>query len=377
MVCKNLTLIVCCVAACGDFRHGMAQPLAPRVRVTGPGTRAHILDRDHTLPPVTAHAVPSAAPAERRSIPPIDELEAARSLVREACDELYRDNPGRPRFVVEQLWTYADQTSDSARCYALLQEAERIATGSADVDLVVANAVRRARTFDVDAYATLIESLRQLPVERGTIPELFGFFMAISRDALADEEFAASREAQHQALKAAQKLARVEKEEAHKLRKRAGGLARPPAAKGTGLIDEADSHLTMIESRHKAFELYQSGRDVIGRSPDDGEANWNVGFYMCHFRSDWEHGLPFLAKGNRKGVRDISHQELSAGQGTLPGANMKIADSWWKLEADAALTREERQLAKSRAKMLYREVMPHLVDPLDRSLVERRLADAE
>jgi len=161
------------------------------------------------------------------------------------------------------------------------------------------------------------------------------------------------------------------------LRKRSRGLARPPVSKGAGLIDQAQRLLEAIELQEKAFEQYQAGREFIGQAPNDGEANWNIGFYLCHFRRDWEEGLPFLAKGGRTGVRDTSRQELDAGQSPLPDEKKTIADMWWKLEADASLTIQERELAKSRATILYREVMPQLTDPLDRAIVARRLADAE
>jgi hypothetical protein len=67
--------------------------------------------------------------------------------------------------------------------------------------------------------------------------------------------------------------------------------------------------------------------EKLKTAPSDEAANLALGSYYCLRLRRWETGLPFLARGSDKKMRDLAAVELA---GINDGEKaLQTADAWW------------------------------------------------
>jgi hypothetical protein len=62
-----------------------------------------------------------------------------------------------------------------------------------------------------------------------------------------------------------------------------------------------------IQADSKRIERY---RKVLEKMPEDPEASLQVGRHLCFVKSDWDGGLPLLARGKDKALAELAQHEL-------------------------------------------------------------------
>lgn len=133
--------------------------------------------------------------------------------------------------------------------------------------------------------------------------------------------------------------------------------------------------LTTIASGTRDPELSRAigGMRRLLDTPDDPAANLLAGKYLCFTKSDWEKGLPLLAKGADTGLRALAVRELlQPDEGT---AQMAMADSWWDM-AEKETAKQQKGAMQGRAKLWYEKALPSLTG-LTKTKVEKRISVAD
>ncbi len=107
--------------------------------------------------------------------------------------------------------------------------------------------------------------------------------------------------------------------------------------------------------------------------PREPAANLTAGRYQCFVKGDWAWGVPMLALGSDKALKDAALMELREANSAEQQA--AIGDAWW----DAAETRqgEERNMLRLRAGFWYRQAEPKLAGGLAGLKIKQRLAEVE
>ncbi len=83
--------------------------------------------------------------------------------------------------------------------------------------------------------------------------------------------------------------------------------------------------------KHTEFEAV---RAVLADKPDDPEANFAAGEYLCFVKGDWEMGLPYLAKGTNAELKALAEREIALPP-TKTARKIELADDWWDLAQTA------------------------------------------
>ena len=85
-----------------------------------------------------------------------------------------------------------------------------------------------------------------------------------------------------------------------------------------------------VQADARRIEKY---RKILEKTPDDPEANFQVGRHLCLVRVDWDQGLPLLSKGKDKALAEMAQYELgslelpSGKDSPLTGATVDFGDA--------------------------------------------------
>ena len=99
---------------------------------------------------------------------------------------------------------------------------------------------------------------------------------------------------------------------------------------------EIDSLAGRAKLLDRKFKQIQDDLKVLDSDASNEKANGNVGEFYCLQKSDFEKGLPYLAKGPAGAIRDLANEELSLKNAT-PRERLGIANRWWDLGEDKKL----------------------------------------
>ena len=96
-----------------------------------------------------------------------------------------------------------------------------------------------------------------------------------------------------------------------------------------------------------------------------------VGGWYCFHQGDWDEGLKFLAKGSDAAMKSLAAAELASKPGN---AEERVArgDAWWNLAEKAG--GKPKSAMRQHAGQWYQEALPDLPPGLEKSKVEKRLA---
>jgi hypothetical protein len=304
---------------------------------------------DAPTPPTTeSPALP--ATAQRKPLPPEEELDAAKQRLKAAfgSDVAKAVKPAEKLALAKQLLEAAkDEKSDSVK-YVVLQAARRLAIGGNNADLALSLAADLAREFEIENVALLSE----------TIADLAKADLATSeQEKLADVALKGAREAlEDEQGEAADSLSLV----ALTMANRAKDPARRKAAKA--MRDEA---LRFKE----ALSEYQAAKELLAVDENDAKSNLVVGKFLCFERQDWIRGREHLAKSGDEKLAQAAKLENAA---SSAGEMLAAADAWFELRSSLA-GREKHPLERHAAD-LY-ELAAKDLSGLDKSKADNRLEE--
>jgi hypothetical protein len=107
-------------------------------------------------------------------------------------------------------------------------------------------------------------------------------------------------------------------------------------------------------------------------STDDPQANLEVGRYYCLVKSEWQKGLPLLARCSDERLCELARQEMATP--TAPSDQLQLADGWWTLAEEKQAHARAFHL---RAVYWYLQAMQGLAHGLHRVKAEMRVKEAE
>jgi tetratricopeptide (TPR) repeat protein len=121
----------------------------------------------------------------------------------------------------------------------------------------------------------------------------------------------------------------------------------------------------------REYEPARAALEVLLQKPNDAEANYKLGRFLCFFKGNWEEGLPCLVKGSDAKLRFLAGREVTKPTSSI--AQRELGDDWWDLaEKNTGLARKHLLL---HVKYWYEQCISQLPVGLERTRVERRLRE--
>ena len=146
-------------------------------------------------------------------------------------------------------------------------------------------------------------------------------------------------------------------------------LAERPG--GTNFRKEAHDRQTRLRQLGERHRLFQQAQATIESSPDDAGAHLEIGCWYRFAKSDWDRGLPHLAKGNDPRLLTLSSLELAPRSGDANDL-AKLADAWWDLAEESG--GEHHDAMMLRAGFWYKAAEAAGLVSLTRIKAKKRLA---
>jgi hypothetical protein len=128
-----------------------------------------------------------------------------------------------------------------------------------------------------------------------------------------------------------------------------------------------------IESLKRAHVSLPAALKTLHDSPDDAEANYTVGVYLCLVKFQWIDGAKHLMKGSNLRLKVLATEDQAPPVG--PAGMAELANEYWVLsEQETGLFKRGLQL---RAIYWYSRALPDLSPGLTKVQAERRSAEAD
>lgn len=283
---------------------------------------------------------------ESARLPPPDV--AAQQAMSKTVSEAYKADydaartPGQKIALAKKLMSEAASTKDETGRFVMIRIGRNMAVQQGDLETAFQAIESLAARYEIDELqyklnAVTDASLKTAPAKTGALGPI---------TSLIDEALAADRH--DMSLTAANK---------------ARDLARD--ARNSAEVKRFASRIKEIEQAQQALKQVQGPLETLRTLPEDPEANYAVGWYLCIQKANWQEGLPKLAKGSNDAVKQLAAEEL----GEKPDP-LKLADAWW------ALAQSQEPIAKERlqnhAAQWYRLAVKS-ASGLEKAKIEMRL----
>jgi hypothetical protein len=219
--------------------------------------------------------------------------------------------------------------------FVMLQMAAEMAAAAGDVERASFAVGLMDERFQIDAVSmrlNLVEQAAKAPSSPEEKQQAMSAALPLLNAALQANRFAEVDKVLVQVQTAVKRLKDKHlNDQLAELRKQAGTLAR--------------DH----EKAKAAFAELQT-------TPDDPQANLIVGSFWCFAKSDWDKGLPFLAKGADQSLAGVASSEIK--HPTAAAERAGLADAWYKAARNAKDYAKEAMLR--RAAYWYEDAIPEL-----------------
>ena len=241
-----------------------------------------------------------------------------------------------------------DTSDNSARQYAMLDQARELAIKAGDVTNAMVAVGKMTKTFKVDEpleFKTLGDLNRYVRASSGQ-REYLQAIVEFVRRTVQEDRFA----------------------EALQLIERADSVARKCCGKGwQKRVAAARRELETIAEERKSLEEQFAW---LQENPEDRQSNLAVGQFWCFFVRDWEHGLPHLVKGSDKRIAELAEADLAVGEDTGAAELADLADRWWEL-AEKTKVDTVASTCRLQAAHWYAKAEPSLAGPRKLEAVKR------
>lgn len=109
-------------------------------------------------------------------------------------------------------------------------------------------------------------------------------------------------------------------------------------------------------------------KTALEAAPEDPEANFGWGSFLCLVKADWESGLPFLSKGGERKAAEAARKDLACDPKD-PAAAAACGDAWWALAKGEKGARQRSVYA--RGARWYRLALPGCGKDLAKAILPR------
>jgi formylglycine-generating enzyme required for sulfatase activity len=333
----------------------------------------------------SAPAAGVATPDSRLACPPDAKVDKDVKLIRAAYEAAYDQakDTGEPDSLIQQLVGLSNETPDPAKKYALLLEAEAVATQYENYATALDLLAKRAEKFQIDGLKLKGQLLKRLAGPKVAADlVLFDQATDTAEHAMQTERFDVAAETASLALSVARAVDREQKVEARKRGRpvgKAGKAEAGPTPVGPGLVKKAAALQSQVTAAQKLFAEYGEALADIKSQPDDAAANSVVAQYLCFVRGDWQRGLPALAKSDIDRLKKVAADEISilTAENRDPKRVFELAGAWWAASDSKDLTDDQQAAVKDHAAGFYAEVAENLSDVLEKKLAQSRLRGLE
>ena len=242
-----------------------------------------------------------------------------------------------------------DTSDDPAARFVLLREARELAAGAADAATASRAIVSLGKFYTIQPLPMVYPALLTAQ-QNATSPDAL---VAISHVALQWVETAILADD-------------------YPIASRLTGLASLCAekAKNLNLVELARGKAREVQDTYLESEGLKKARDRLSQWPDDGDANLQIGRFLCVVKSDFDAGLPMLAKGSDMKLRALAKDDLALSADPLKA--LSLGNAWW--EYSLGQSPLNRKHVQARAAIFYRRALP-MLSGLNRSAAEKRLAE--
>jgi hypothetical protein len=144
-------------------------------------------------------------------------------------------------------------------------------------------------------------------------------------------------------------------------------------ARRTGDMDRmktAAGLRSRLDTARKEYSKIAAQLHILLRSPEDSQANQDVGKYLCLVKGQWDSGLAHLVKGSDGPLKQAAILELE-----LPAtgdAQTTVGNIYWTLSEGREFEPHKAAL-RDRAAFWYRQALPLQPDGLQKALIQERL----
>ena len=230
-----------------------------------------------------------------------------------------------------------DTHDNSARQYAMLDQARELAIKAGDVTIALAAVGKMTKTFEVGKpleFETL-DDLNRYVRSSSDQREYLHAIVEFTRRAVQEDRFA----------------------EALQVLGRADSVARKCCGKGwRKRFAVACQELQAIAEERKGLEKQAVS---LQENPEDRQSSLAVGQFWCFFVREWERGLLLLAQGSDERIAKLAEADLAMSKEAAASDLADLADRWWEL-AENTKVKTVMSACRSRAGYWYAKAEPSL-----------------
>ncbi len=306
-------------------------------------------DRIRGLPPVR---LPTPPPKPIRSaVPPEDEQEKAREQLREIFYAEYKASKSKAdldKLTARMLAEAPRLANDTAAQHELLKMVRELAVQTGDVKTALKAVELLETKFELAPLALRLATLDELSAGKGgsqtvLAAEAEKVFVA----AFAQDEFAIALEAHRISM----------------------GMLRQGSDRGR--IGRMSIYRGMILEAEKAHQLVPAALSALATNPENTQANDVAGRFFCLIKSEWEIGLPMMARGSDLKLRILARMDLEkerSGPETV-----QLADQYFQLAQE--YKQPQRRCLELRAAFHYAAARAYLIPGVDLVKAEKRIEE--
>ncbi|MCE9557143.1 MAG: hypothetical protein K8T91_27665 [Planctomycetes bacterium] len=272
---------------------------------------------------------PPVAPIVRRPgfkspVPSAEELAVQVQLLRTQYAAEYADASQQGRLaLITKLRTEALRSSELTRRYAMLNEIRGLASANRDVNGAWQSIDLMEMTFDIDGTTLRTEAIQELmgPAEASSAPrDIAQKYHELLQRALWTGRFVSAEKTFEPALAAA---------------KLSGDAVLQTTMAAT---------VNSLRALAREEEAAEKAHALLEKNPNDAEANFLWGRFLCLMRNDFTQGLPLLAQGANKTYQSAAKAELATP--VVPSMRKQAGDLWWDVQKEEGPAGRQRAMRR-------------------------------
>jgi len=300
---------------------------------------------------MVVHSILAATEPARVAVPAAAKQAEVEQRIRSIFKAEYADRTMRGRVnLARRLLREANSTTnDPNTSYVLLREARDRAADAGNLPIALDAIDAMDESFIIDALpmkGDVVSRAGPTATNQGDYADVVNASMEVMDDAVASDRF-----------DVAMKLTSIADTAASK-------------TKSMVIITEVDARVKEIRLLNGEYSRAKSAMTVLKTDPNNPAANLAAGRYIAVFKSNWEDGLPMLAKGSDAAIRAVAALDLE--NPTEPAKEFAVGNAWWDVgEKSSDLVKTHM---RERAGYWYRQAYPGLAG-LDKTQAEKRLTD--
>lgn len=303
-----------------------------------------------------APAAPLVKPAgdvtKRLPVPDAAKQKDAEKLIRDLFKDQYAkkapaDRKALGRTLLEQAHKAGD---DPGGLWVLCRDAQEIGTQICDPSIFMTAIDAAALAFDIDSLSLKIAALgnagkaAKTPDDFAALAEAYP---ALIEDLTTADNFEAADKAASTALQYAKK-------------------SNNPTLAARATVQSKE-----IAEAKTLYQSFKSVLETLAKSPDDPNANQEMGKFLCFVKNNWDLGLRFMVKGSDAALKKLAEKELALPPQAEELSN--LADAWFEMaEKEKSFLRKSRMM--SHAATIYAAALPTATSLL-KVRIEKRLGD--